>query len=442
MTPLPPNPASESSPRHAPAAPAGGARVFVVGGPDGTRVKVPAGTDGAILVVNCGSSSVKFALFADDPALTRVWSGAVEGIGLSSGRFYIKNTAGEFCIDEKRPIPSHEVGLSLLLAALEQDRSRRQIVAVGHRVVHGGADCDCPLPVDAALEDRLRRLIPLAPLHLPHNLAGIAAVRRLRPNLPQVASFDTAFHHSLPRLARMTGLPKALEAKGIRRYGFHGLSFEYVIEEIRNRDGAAAARERIIVAHLGNGASMAAIKNSRSVDVTTGFSTLAGLPMGTRSGDVDPGILLHLMIQERMKADTLQHVLYEESGLLGISGISRNMRELLARRSEADAAEAIDYFCYQARKHLASLTAVLGGLDRLVFTGGIGSNAPVIRAQIAAGLDYLAIAIDEAKNVRGEQCISPDGSRVRVEAFPTDEERMIARHVQRRLTSRAAIKDA
>lgn len=447
MIPSPPNPASASDSRQVPAAPAAGARIYVLGGPAqpsrneprGTRGEVSADGQESILVVNCGSSSVKFALFLNDPILTRVWSGAVEGVGLSSGRFHIENTAGKTFLDEERPIPSHEVGLSLLLAVLEQNRSSQKIVAIGHRVVHGGADCDCPLLIDAELEERLHRLIPLAPLHLPHNLAGIIAVRRLRPALAQIACFDTALHHTLSRPAQMTGLPRNFEAKGIRRYGFHGLSFEYVVEEIRNRDDAAAAQERLIVAHLGNGASMAAIKDGRSVDVTTGFSTLAGLPMGTRSGDVDPGIIFHLLIEERMAIGKLQHILYEKSGLLGLSGISRNMRELLARRNESAAAEAIDYFCYQARKHLAALTAVLGGLDRLVFTGGIGANAPAIRAQIAAGLGYLGIAIDEARNVRGERRISPDGSGVCVEAFPTDEERMIARHAQRRLVSRTVM---
>lgn len=389
--------------------------------------------DPAILVVNCGSSSVKFALFAAGGAAPRrLWSGALERLGLPDGRFSAAAEDGGILFDETRDIPNHVAALDMLLSRLEELLPRDRLWAVGHRVVHGGDACDCPLFVTPTLEARLRKLIPLAPLHLPHNLAGIMAVRVRRPDLPQIASFDTAFHHGLPRVARLTALPRRFEEQGIRRFGFHGLSYEYIVEHLRERAGEDAARGRIIIAHLGNGASMAAVGDGRSVETTMGFSTLAGLPMGTRSGDIDPGIVLYLQTEHGMTAPEVQDLLYQGSGLLGLSGLSRNMRELLeCTDTEPAAAEAIDFFCYRARKHLAALTATLGGLDRLVFTGGIGANAPAIRARICDGLSYLGVEIDARRNAGGDRTISRDESAVVVEAVPTDEELMIARHVQR-----------
>jgi acetate kinase len=245
-----------------------------------------------------------------------------------------------------------------------------------------------------------------------------------------VACFDTAFHQKLPRLTRLTGLPRSYADEGIHRYGFHGLSYEYVMAELRRRHGPAVAKERIVVAHLGNGASMAAIKDGRSVDTTMGFSTLGGLPMGTRSGDLDPGILLYLLTEKDMTAGQVQQVLYKQSGLLGVSGLSSNMQELLARSDSVAATEAVDFFCYQARKHLAALTASLGGLDRLVFTGGIGANAPLVRAKTLEGLSYLGLDLDHGRNDRNEPIISATSSAVVVETFSTNEELMIARHVR------------
>ena len=401
-------------------------------------------SDPTILAINCGSSSVKFALFsAEEDAPRRLWSGALQRLGLPEGRFVAKGKDGAILFDETVDIPNHVTALDLLLSRVEDLTSRNALWAVGHRVVHGGDDCDCPLVVTAALEARLRKLIPLAPLHLPHNLAGIAAVRNARPDLPQVACFDTAFHHGLPRLARLTGLPRAFADEGILRYGFHGLSYEYVMSELQRRHGPTVANERIVIAHLGNGVSLAAIKDGRSVETTMGFSTLGGLPMGTRSGDLDPGIVLYLLMEKGMTAEQVQHLLYEQSGLLGLSDLSRNMRELLVRSgSEAAAAEAVGFFCYQARKHLAALTASLGGLDRLVFTGGIGANAPEVRARICEGLGYLGVVLDERRNAAGERTISSSGSDVVVEAFPTDEELMIARHVRHVLADRPMAREA
>lgn len=385
--------------------------------------------EGRVLVVNSGSSSVKFALFdAASHTPQRLWSGALERIGFDQGRFVVTDVQGTALVDEIPALPDHAVALDLLLGWVESRTSDRELKGVGHRVVHGGEDCDCPLPVTPVLEAQLKRLIPLAPLHLPHNLAGIAAVRVRRPDLPQVASFDTAFHHSLPRVARLTGLPRRFEEDGIRRYGFHGLSYEYVIDEVRRRDGDAAAGGRIIVAHLGNGASMAAIKGGRSVETSMGFSTLAGLPMGTRPGDLDPGILLYFLIEMQIPANELRDLLYDASGLLGISGLSRNMADLLAQQDTPEAAEAIAFFCHHARRHLAGLTTPLGGLDRLVFTGGIGANSPEIRARICDGLGYLGLLLDAGRNAGRERVVSADDSPVLIEALRTDEELVIARH--------------
>lgn len=399
------------------------------------------GVDGTILVINSGSSSVKFALFdltLDEPR--RLWSGALERIGFDVGRFAAVDVQGSVLVDETPAIPNHVVALDLLLGWVEGRMSQKDLVAVGHRVVHGGEECDCSLLVTPPLEARLKRLIPLAPLHLPHNLAGIVAVRLRRPDLPQVASFDTAFHHGLPRVARLTGLPRRFEEDGIRRYGFHGLSYEYVIEEVRRQDGDAAADGRVIVAHLGNGASMAAIKDGHSVETTMGFSTLAGLPMGTRPGDLDPGVLLHLLIEKQISAEALQDMLYDASGLLGISGLSRNMADLLARQDGPEAAEAIEFFCHHSRRHLAGLTAALGGLDRLVFTGGIGANSPEIRARICEGLGYLGLALDADRNAGQERIVSADGSPLLIEAFKTDEEVVIARHAWDLLGASSSVK--
>ncbi len=385
--------------------------------------------DKSILVINSGSSSVKFALFDADARLPRIWSGAIERIGLADGHFHATDASGAMVVDRNDDIPDHNAALRLLLAAIEQLGSRSSLVAVGHRVVHGGPDCDCPMTLTLALEERLRDLIPLAPLHQPNSLAGIEAVRNARPDLLQIACFDTAFHQGMPHLAKLTGLPREFYDDGIRRYGFHGLSYEYILNALRN-DGVDVDNERIVVAHLGNGASMCALKGGRSVDTTMGFSTLAGLPMGTRCGDLDPGIVLYLMSERGLSIDRIQHLLYEESGLLGVSGFSRNMQELLAHPAKVYAVEAVEHYAYQARRHLAALTAALGGLDRVVFTGGIGANSEAVRSKICTGLEYLGITIDHNRNKAGNRLISTDGSRVFVEAFATNEELTIAEHTQ------------
>ena len=380
-----------------------------------------------ILTLNSGSSSLKFALFTASLHPKRLWSGAIDRIGLSGGHFQLSDARSTIVVNELGRLDTHEAALSRLLKAIASLPGSLDLVAVGHRVVHGGPECDCPKDVTPALLERLRRLAYLAPLHMPPNLAGIDAVQAARPNLPQVACFDTSFHHDLPDLARMTALPRAYARDGIRRYGFHGLSYEYIMETLY-QDSVDLDAERIIVAHLGNGASMAAIRDGVPIETSMGFSTLAGLPMGTRTGDLDPGILLFLMQEKGMSPDEIATLLYEQSGLLGMSGLSRNMQDLLDSHEEV-AAETVEYFCYQARLHLARLTGALGGLDRIVFTGGIGENSAQIRSRICAGLDYLGINIDSAANWAGSTKISKPDSWVIVEARATDEEQMIARHV-------------
>lgn len=388
----------------------------------------------AVLVINCGSSSIKFALFAADPTMPRLLSGTVDRIGLVGGRVEVRDSTGKELFDQPSALVDHKAALSLLIKTIGPQLSAHPLSAVGHRIVHGGPNCDCPLPVTKELEVRLQLLIPLAPLHLPHNLAGIAAIRELQPDLAQVACFDTAFHHGMPQLARLMSLPREFQHEGVRRYGFHGLSYEYVVNALR-QDGVSIEGERIIVAHLGNGASMCALKGGQSVETTMGFSTLAGLMMGTRSGDLDPGAILYLLTAKGMSAEAVQKLLYERSGLLGVSGISSDMRELLSRHDNQTAGEAIDLYCYRARLHLAALTAALGGLDRLVFTGGIGANSPEIRDRICAGLAYLGIRLDPKANLARAKTISAPGAAVTVQAVVSDEELMIAHHVMR-LTER------
>ncbi|MGR3697292.1 MAG: acetate/propionate family kinase [Roseovarius sp.] len=386
-----------------------------------------------ILTLNAGSSSLKFALFTASGHPKRLWSGSIDRIGLPSAHFQLSDARNTIIVDEPGSLDTHRAALTRLLQAISNLPGSLDLVAVGHRFVHGGPDCDCPKRVTPALIARLRRLTALAPLHMPANLAGIEAVHEARPELLQVACFDTSFHHDLPRLARMTALPRTYAEDGVRRYGFHGLSYEFILNTLR-KDGVDTDAERIIIAHLGNGASVVALRNGQPVETSMGFSTIAGLPMGTRSGDIDPGILLHLLQDKGMKPDEVADLLYNQSGLLGVSGTSRNMRDLLESHEE-HAAEAVEYFCYQARLHLARLTGALGGLSRVVFTGGIGENSAEIRGRICAGLGYLGIVLDSAANKAGHIVISKPGARVTVEARATDEETMIARHVAAELAT-------
>ncbi|MBS3934692.1 MAG: acetate/propionate family kinase, partial [Sulfuritalea sp.] len=303
----------------------------------------------------------------------------------------------------------------------------RRIVAVGHRVVHGGESYSQPIRIDDAHFSRLKDFIPLAPLHQPHNLAGIEALRAALPGVPQIACFDTAFHRSQPSIAQLFALPRRITAQGVRRYGFHGLSYEYIAAVLPQHLDAGRANGRVIVAHLGNGASMCGMVGRKSQASTMGFTAVEGLMMGTRTGALDPGVLLYLMDYDGMDAQALTHLLYKESGLLGVSGISSDMRVLLAS-DQPEAKEAVDLFCYRIVREIGSLAAALGGLDALVFTGGIGEHAAPVRAMVCKPLGWLGLDFDVAANAGGAECISTPASRVAALVLPTNEEWMLARH--------------
>ena len=404
----------------------------------------------AILVLNAGSSSIKFALFEHDgnggnrQEIPRrpLFSGQIDGIGagVATARLKVSDATGQTIADHQlddAPADAagqHRHALDCLLGWLDDHDDEITLGAVGHRVVHGAEKYAQPILLDATIRAELAQLIPLAPLHQPHNLDAIRAIADLLPELPQVACFDTAFHCTQPPLTRQFALPRAISALGVRRYGFHGLSYEYIAERLPEVLGAqdqARADGRVIVAHLGNGASLCAMHGRRSVATTMGFTALDGLMMGTRAGNLDPGVLLYLMDYQGMDSKTLARLLYKESGLLGVSGISQDMRTLLASKAP-EAREAVELFCYRARREIGSLAAALGGLDALVFTGGIGEHAAPVREMICAEARWLGIELDEAANRAasgaGDRCISAPGADVKILVIPTNEEWMIARH--------------
>ena len=381
-----------------------------------------------VLVVNAGSSSLKLEVFEAADDLVSLANLVFEGIG-SRPAMRATDEAGTVLVERvwngDGPA-NHRAALAEVTAWLGGFLGAREVVAVGHRVVHGGPAYAAPILVDAAVREALGQLVPLAPLHQPHNLAGIDAMAALYPDVPQVACFDTAFHRGHPFVADAFALPRTLYDEGVRRYGFHGLSYEYIARRLAATAPDLAAG-RVVVAHLGNGASMCAIRAGRSLDSTMGFTAVDGLPMGTRTGQLDPGVLLYLMSDRGMDAASLTRLIYHESGLKGLSGLSNDMRDLEAAGTEA-ARQAIDYFVYRVRKELGALAAALGGLDGLVFTAGIGENSASIRAAVCEGMDWLGIALDPARNAARETVISSPASRVTVLRIPTDEERMIATH--------------
>jgi acetate kinase len=393
----------------------------------------------ALLVLNAGSSSLKFSLFVDDDPPGPLLRGQIEEL-TTRARFTVRR--GPATVDEyvwpNGTNPGHEGAIEFLFerAARRGVLADFRIAAAGHRIVHGGTRFAAPTLIDGAVLAELERLVPLAPLHQPHNLAAVKAVAALAPDLPQVACFDTAFHQTQPALAQAFALPESYTGEGIRRYGFHGLSYEYVASVLRQCDSRAALG-RVVIAHLGNGASLCALRNGRSTATTMGFSALDGLVMGTRCGAIDPGVLLYLIDRHRLDAAGLRHLLYEESGLLGVSGISSDMRALLAS-PEPGAARAVDLFVYRIGRELGSMAAALGGLDALVFTAGVGENADVIRARVCRDAAWLGIELDEAANESGGPCISRSRSRVSVWVIPTNEELLIAQHTRRVVESRAA----
>jgi acetate kinase len=394
-----------------------------------------------ILVVNAGSSSVKFQVFGtqDSSNLVRVVRGQVDGIG-SRPRLRAASADGNTLCDRSfdvQTIPDVPAALDIAANWLRESQ-RLEPVAVGHRVVHGGPEYDRPILIDGLVLSELERLVPLAPLHQPNNLAPIRTILSRFPDLPQVACFDTAFHRGHRPVADHFAIPKRFYAEGVRRYGFHGLSYEYVAERLFDM-APDVAGGRVIVAHLGSGASMCALRNGRSIESTMGFTALDGLPMGTRPGQIDPGVLLYLIQQKGMAPDAVQDLLYRDSGLKGISGISNDVRELEASPNP-DAALAIEYFVYRVGLHAGMLVAALGGLDAFVFTAGIGENSATIRGRVAGTLGWLGAELDSAANASPRPQISTRKSRIALYVVPTDEELMIARHtstvcLRRNLTS-------
>jgi acetate kinase len=384
----------------------------------------------AILTLNAGSSSLKFSLYGAPGAgrLTLACRGEVEGLG-SAPHFVARDLAGAVLTEQRWADPQEDfaVILATVMDWAEAHLGGDDLTAVGHRVVHGGVDYSAPARVTPEVLARLEALSPLAPLHQPHNLAPIRAIAAARPNLPQVACFDTAFHRTMPRLATRFALPREYDEAGVRRYGFHGLSYEYIAGRLAELD-PDLAKGRVIVAHLGAGASLCAMQEGRSLDTTMGFTALEGLMMGTRCGAIDPGVLLYLEQQQRMTPDAVQDLLYNRSGLLGVSGgIASDMRELLAS-PDPRAREAIELFVHRIVREAAALTSALGGLDGVVFTAGIGEHAAEIRAMVAERLAWLGAELDPAANARHAPVISAPVSRLQLRVIPTDEEAMIARH--------------
>ena len=391
------------------------------------------------LVLNSGSSSLKYAVFRTsvDGEWPIVVRGNLEGIG-TAAKMSARDGAGASL--QTPPLPAEvrdaRDALEYVFAWLQSRLAGGRIMGVGHRVVHGGAQYTRPVIVTAEVLAQLRRLVPYAPLHQPYNLAAIDAVAQHRPDVPQVACFDTSFHRSLPAVAKLVPLPQELCRDGLQRYGFHGLSYEY-IASVLPQVAPQIAQGRVIVAHLGSGASLCALRAGESVENTFGFTALDGLCMGTRPGAIDPGVILYLFQGLGLPVHEVETVLYAKSGLLGISGVSNDMRDLLASR-EASARLAVDYFIYRVAKEAGALTAVLGGLDALIFTAGIGENSPVIRRRVCEACAWLGIELDQEANIANQSCISRGTSAVGVWMIPTNEELMIARHTGRLLASPGA----
>ncbi|MBK1622168.1 acetate/propionate family kinase [Afifella marina] len=386
--------------------------------------------EGALLVLNSGSSSIKFTVFhvgKSGEEIAPLFAGQVTGIG-TAAEFSVKDVDGNSLAREswaERDTGGVAPLLRDLIAWIRARLPDLPLLAAGHRVVHGGAGFHHPVRVTNHVLDELESLVPLAPLHQPQNVSAIRVLAESFDGLPQIACFDTAFHHSQPFMAKTYGLPRRFREKGVQRYGFHGLSYEYIAGKLRETL-PEVAEGRVVVAHLGNGSSLCGLKDGRSIDTTMGFSALEGVPMGTRSGSLDPGILIYLMREMGMDADALEHLLYQESGLLGVSGISNDMRVLL-ESDRPEAKEAVDLFCYRVAKEIGALCCALGGLDALVFTAGIGEHSAPVRARICDYLAFLGISIDDAANESGETLISAPAT-LPVAIIPTNEEFMIARH--------------
>jgi acetate kinase len=383
--------------------------------------------DANILCLNAGSSSLKFSVYKMSAAATdeaRVLFGAAEAIGESTGRFWLRGSSDRRLCDAAQPFADYAEAVRAMVAAL-QEHGQADFTAAGHRIVHGGPYFSDPVIVDAQVRARLQELIAYAPLHLPTQIAIIDQLAERRPNLPQVACFDTAFHWSMPEVAKRFALPRRLFDEGVRRYGFHGLSYEFVAGKLGRELG-----RRAIIAHLGNGASMVALREGQPIDTSMGLTPTGGFMMSTRSGDLDPGVLIHLQRRGRT-AEQLEAMFDRQSGLAGVSATSSDMKTLLdSRATDPRAAQAVEMFCYQVRKTIGSFAAALGGLDTLVFTGGIGERSAEVRAEICQGLGFLGVVVDEARNARHADPISLSGGSCVVRVIQTDEDLMIARHTR------------
>jgi acetate kinase len=386
-------------------------------------------TDQTVLVLNSGSSSIKFGLYTKDDPPRPLLSGKIERIGTPQAAFHWTEAGTERKGSVTMDAAQHQSAAQFLNDWLGGRSEWAGIAAVAHRIVHGGPNYSQPQLVTSELLEELRRIGPYDPEHFPAQIELISVFGKHGAHLLQVVCFDTAFHHDMPRVAKILPLPRKYEAAGLRRYGFHGLSYTFLLEELERLAGREAARGRLILAHLGNGASMAAVRSGQSLDTTMCFTPTAGLPMSTRSGDLDPGVFVYLSRTEGMTPEQFQHLVNDESGLRGISETSSDMRDLTARQAQDPrAAEAVAVFCYQAKKWIGALATVLGGVDTLVFAGGIGENAPEVRQQICSGLDFLGIAVDAALNKANAPVISPAGAgRATVRVIHTNEESVMAK---------------
>lgn len=360
-----------------------------------------------------------------------VLSITMERIGISGSRIQIQDEHGETLLDREKDLENHHAALEAFFRWIETERPHLKPDAVGHRIVHGGQNYSQPQIVTQNLLDELQELIPLDPEHLPQEIDGVHFIDQEYPDLPQVACFDTAFHRTMPVRARLYALPRRFYQQGVQRYGFHGLSYEYVIKELHDLDGPLADG-RVIIAHLGNGASLAAILSGKGIDTSMGFTPVEGLVMGTRCGDLDPGILIYLLEEKKMTPEQINSLINQKAGLLGVSDSSEDMQDLLERESsDSNAAEAIELFCYRLKKYIGAYAAALGGLDLLVFTGGIGEHAATIRQRVCENMEFLGILLDSERNLAGKQLISSDQGSVKIRVIRTDEDLMIARHTMR-----------
>jgi acetate kinase len=394
---------------------------------------------GLILTINSGSSSIKFGMYRMGGSETRMSSGSVAGIGLGTGMFRVRDADEKMMVEKRLHLQEHGEALKEIIAWLREGPAVSPFETVGHRLVHGGSRFSQPHVITPDLIKTLDELMPFAPDHLPHEINAIRVFGQWYPDIKQVACFDTGFHRDMPRVAQIYALPGDLGREGVLRYGFHGLSYEYILSELSNVAGVEVSEGRVIIAHLGNGASMVAIKGGKSMDTTMGFSPAGGLVMSTRSGDLDPGVLLYLLKEKGLGFTAVNRMVNKEGGLLGLSGMSPAIKDLLeAEAKNPRAAQAVEVFCYQARKFLGALTAVLGGLDTLIFTGGIGENAPSIRWRICEDMEFVGIRLDPVRNDANAPIISREKSGATVRVMKTNEELMIARHTYELLHGKTA----